>query len=438
MKTLFEKYMRFSGYDIASAEKELKRIQSLSLEEFREWQDNARWSIVRHHFENNAFYRKKVGYKIPDRWEDLPIMTKSDFQQDLNNLMSKGYTRKNTYIANTSGSSGHPFFFAKNKEAHAMDWALIKNRYGWYGISLNDKQARFYGIPLEKCAYRKEKIKDFIMNRVRFPVFDLSDDMLAQFMNEFAKKKFIVIYGYTNSLVLFARYLIKQDVMLKDICPSLSKCISTSEMLTPEDKNILNIGFGVKVINEYGVSEVGGIVAFERNDSKWILSNETQFIEILNQENQPVSAGESGNIFITDLDNLAMPFIRYKVGDIGVISKDQSEYPYQSLESLLGRTNDNIQLPSGKVSPGLTFYYISRSILESSGVLKEFIIRQTAFDTFVFDVVTDRELNDYEISDIETKMTEYLEPGLKLIINRVSFINRPVSGKLKHFYSELD
>ena len=86
-------------------------------------------------------------------------MEKSDYQHDLENLLSQGYTRKNTYISNTSGSSGHPFFFAKNKEAHAMDWALVKDHYGWHGLKLNSKQARFYGIPKEKWAYSKEKIK---------------------------------------------------------------------------------------------------------------------------------------------------------------------------------------------------------------------------------------------------------------------------------------
>ena len=132
-----------------------------------------------------------------------------------------------------------------------------------------------------------------------------------------------------------------------------------------------------------------------------------------------------------------MPFIRYRVGDIGRIKKNIFIAGYKVLDNLQGRTNDNIQLPSGKISPGLTFYYISRSILESSGVLKEFIIRQTALDTFIFDIVTDRDLFESEIDDIKNKMETYLESGLNLVINRIPEIKRPTSGKLKHFYSEL-
>ena len=62
-------------------------------------------------------------------------------------------------------------FFAKNKEAHAMDWALIKDRNNWHNLQLNSKQARFYGISYEVLPYLKEKIKDLIMNRIRFPCF---------------------------------------------------------------------------------------------------------------------------------------------------------------------------------------------------------------------------------------------------------------------------
>ena len=35
-------------------------------------------------------------------------------------------------------------------------------------------------------------------------------------------------------------------------------------------------------------------------------------------------------------------------------------------------------------------------------------------------------------------MKNYLESGLKLKIKRVSHIERPSSGKIKHFYSELN
>ena len=437
---LFESLIKCFGYNISSAEKKLKYVQSLNSSDFIDWQEKKKWEIAIYHYNNNKEYRKKVGNTFPDKWEDLPIMEKSDFQVELDSILSNGYNQNNIYISNTSGSSGHPFFFAKNKESHAMSWALIKNRYSWHGLNINSKQARFFGIPLEKSSSRyKEKFKDYIMNRVRFPIFDMSDKVLWTFLKKFEETKFDYLYGYTNSLVLFARYLIDNNIILKEKSPDIKMCIPTSETVTEEDREIMQAGFGVNVINEYGISEVGGIVAFEDTNLNWRLSSEIQYHEI--DDSTDIGIDNSGDIIITDLYNKAMPFIRYRAGDIASFhtSKfDNNNYPI--LKNLLGRTNDTIILPNGTVSPGLTFYYVSRSILESSGILKEFIIRQIALDTFVFDVIAKRELNENEINEIKDKMDIYLQPGLKLIINILKNISRPksASGKIKHFYSEID
>src|SRR5690606_328888 len=104
-----------------------------------------------------------------------------------------------------------------------------------------------------------------------------------------------------------------------------------------------------------------------------------------------VVSGVEGRILSTSLYNKAFPMIRYETGDVGVI--DYAHDPrYTQLKQLSGRVNDTIVLPGGKKAAGLTFYYISRSVLEKSGVLKEFIIRQTKEHRFEFDIVSDREL----------------------------------------------
>ena len=159
----------------------------------------------------------------------------------INKLLSKKYTKNNTYIANTSGSSGKPFFYAKNKSAHAMTWALTENRYKWHSLDFESKQARYFGTPLENTGKYYELSKDFIMNRKKLLIFDLSDDKLNEHVKIFSRLKFNFIYGYTNALVLFARYLIKNDLILNSICPTLKLCITTSEVLTFEDRKILNL-----------------------------------------------------------------------------------------------------------------------------------------------------------------------------------------------------
>ena len=44
---------------------------------------------------------------------------------------------------------------------------------------------------------------------------------------------------------------------------------------------------------------------------------------------------------------MAMPFIRYKFGDLNIIKNGEKINNYKILHKLIGRTNDNIILPNG-------------------------------------------------------------------------------------------
>ena len=147
-------------------------------------------------------------------------------------------------------------------------------------------------------------------------------------------------------------------------------------------------------------------------------------------------AGEEGRIVITSLYNKAHPFIRYDIGDIGILSKE-STVKKPILKKLVGRTNDMAILPSGKKAAGLTFYYITKSIIEDDGNVKEFIVRQTKIDTFEIDYVSEIELCKEQIDAIEKAIEKYLEPGLHFIYNRKEILKRTQRGKLKQFQSML-
>ncbi|MBI89197.1 MAG: AMP-binding protein [Candidatus Marinimicrobia bacterium] len=419
---LFKLIMHIAGYDLIKAGKKIEALQKLSIKEKLKWQDAQKWKMARHHYKYNQNYKDKVGGNFPVKWEDLPIMEKNDYQQPIENLISKNYLKSKLYISNTSGSSGHPFFFAKNKEAHSLTWAYIQKRYKDLGIGDYELEARFYGIPLEKKGYFKEILKDWIANRIRFPVFDLSDEVFAKFIILFKKKNFTYIYGYTNSIVLFSRYVIREGINFFDICPSLKKIIVTSEICTNEDRQIIKKAFGLPILSEYGASEFG-YIGFQKSSNIWQVADDLVYVE--NDSHQ--------NLLITDLHNKAFPFIRYRIGDIGKLFHNDSGNQY--IENLQGRTNDSIILPSGKIAPGLTFYYISRSILEKSSVLKEFIIKQIEKDFFIFEVVSFKPIDDTLLLELQDNVDKYLEPGIRIKINRVDSISRPNSGKIKHFYS---
>lgn len=436
MLPLFDLTLQLNQFPIKKAKSDLKKIIALSDVEKEAFIENQKKKIVDFHLKNNSFYQELAGSKTYEIWKNLPVLTKENLQRPLSERLSKSYSSRSVYISKTSGSSGTPFIFAKDKYAHAITWASNFMRFGWHNINLNTSyQARFYGIPRDFIGNKKEKIKDFLSNRYRFSVFDLSDTILEKYLTVFKTKKFDYINGYTSSIVLFAKFLAKKNIVLKTVCPSLQLCVVTSEMLFENDKILLEKQFGIPVINEYGASELD-LIAFQNSNGEWLVNSETLFIEILDEKNAVMPYGQEGRIVITSLFNKAHPFIRYDIGDVGVLD-EKSTVLKPILKSLTGRTNDIAVLPSGKKSPGLTFYYITKSIIEDDGNVKEFVIIQTKIDCFEIEYVSDYELNVAQIEKIENAITLYLEPNLKFNFKRKNSLIRSKNGKLKQFISKI-
>lgn len=428
--------MRFNGFPLGKARRLLETIQQQDDADFQKYSLQKRQDIVNYHLKHNPFYKSLTKLPHFEDWNAIPVMTKRDLQAPLKQRLSDGFTPKNVYVNKTSGSSGDPFIFAKDKFCHALTWAVIQNRFGWYDLDFNSSlQARFYGIPLDKKGYYKERFKDKLSKRYRFSVFDLSDDAFEHHLKKFETTAFEYLNGYTSSIVQFAKFLQRKNLHLKAICPTLKACIVTSEMLFDDDKKLMELQFGVPVINEYGASELD-LIAFENPNKQWQVNSETLYVEILDDHNNVLPYGEKGRVVMTSLYNKAHPFIRYDIGDIGVLSK-KSSLKTPILETLIGRTNDIAYLPSGKKAAGLTFYYITKSIIEDDGNVKEFVIEQLQKDTFKINYVSALPLSEEKTQTITKEMTNYLEDGLTILFERKAQLERSKSGKLKQFSSLL-
>lgn len=431
---LFSWSLRFNGFPMKATKQLFNATKAIPEMDFEAYVTKQKEAILQFHLKNNSFYKSLVNSEITTNWNDLPILTKKDLQQPLENRLSDGYALKKQYVNKTSGSSGTPFIFAKDKFAHALTWNEFMDRYNWYDIDLdNSYQARFYGIPLNKIGYYKERFKDLLSHRRRFSVFDLSADAMQKNLNIFTHQKFNYINGYTSAIVQFAKFLESKNLILKSICPTLKCCIVTSEMLYESDRLLLEKQFNIPIINEYGSAELG-LIAFRNLNNEWQLNSENLLVEILDINNQALPNGKEGKIVVTSFHNKAHPFIRYELGDIGVL--DEKSTPKKPiLKRLLGRTSDLIELPSGKTAAGLTFYYVTKTVIEDKANVKEFVITQTKRNTFKITYVSDLILNESHKTAIQKAVNTYLEPNLSLKYEKVTELKRSKSGKLKQFTS---
>jgi phenylacetate-CoA ligase len=423
MVDLFSLYLQFTGFDLKRAKLEINSLNKLSAQELQQWQEKKKWETVKTHFENNPFYRKLLGGNMPDSWDKLPVLRKSDFQQPLELLISDKYKKSELFVSNTSGSTGTPFYFAKNKYAHAVAWASIQILYQEAGIAPTDVQARFFGIPLSGWSNYKENAKDLLMRRIRFPVFQLNDSTLEKYCQKIFNGKVNYIYGYTNSIKHFAKYVSGKYMPLNAKCPTLKAAIVTSEMCTVDEQNFIASALGVPVYKEYGASEVG-IIAFEKNSIYKVLDASVY-----------VENNDKNELLITSLFNDAFPLIRYNIGDIGTIER-RTDGTF--IKEILGRSDDMVHLPNGNVAAGLTLYYCSRAILEQQSTIKEIYVTQKTLSKFVIYYISDAVLTEQQIGIVRQAFNTYLQPGLELVFEKQDQIRRRKSGKFQIFTSEIN
>ena len=414
----------------------------LSLEDadFKTLLENKKWEIFEYHKKNNPFYSNILKGTEIAQWGDIPVLTKSNFQSAGAGCFNPLLDKKDMILGKTSGSSGIALKYSRDKFSHALLWANILSEYRKLGIEYGkSKQARFYGIPLEGLSYYRELLKDKLLNRDRFVVYDLSDAVLATFLERFRNNDYDYLYGYTNSIVIFAKYLKRRNIVLKDVCSGLKMCIVTSEVCSDSDKELLEEFLGVKVYNEYGSSEAA-IIAFDNTEGEWLLNDPLLHIEFVDEKGKEVKIGERGRLVVTSLDNKAMPIIRYEVGDWGVLS-ERTSGKRRILKQLDGRLNDNLKLPGGKLVPGFTLYYTTKALMDSMPGLKEYNIQQVSLDHLNFDLVIDKTYQieeDHLKNELLSLVNKYLQTDIKVTYKIVDKLDRTISGKAKHFVSLID
>jgi len=384
------------------------------------------------HFQQNPFFRQRVG-TLPNSWEDWPIWSKADYQMTpLADRLTPKYRLSDCHVGQSSGSTGHPLHFAKDKYAHALTWTANALRYQNLGVDLyRDRQARFFGGSHRAWAHWKAQLKNAVMRRHCFSVMDLSDATLAEYVQHLQRGNFTYVYGYANALLRLAHFLQARQQTLQQLCPKLRLAISTSELLLSNDQDFMAEVFGFPVFQEYGISEID-VLAMQNEQGQWVVNAETCFVEITDAQGHRLPDGQVGQVVVTALYNHAHPFVRYNTGDIGAVHFEPELGRY-ILTQLEGRQNDQVHLPSGKICAGNTCVYITKALSEAFPTLQQLQYHGYGHGRFDIHYVAAQPLTAAQCQSAQRIVEAYLEPNLHVRWLQCSQLEAATSGKRRLF-----
>jgi phenylacetate-CoA ligase len=126
--------------------------------------------------------------------------------------------------------------------------------------------------------------------------------------------------------------------------------INCYERLSELDREFITSCTKLPLFDLYAASEVVAPIAFECAEHTGLhINDDYVIVEVVNDYGEPVEPNQSGQVLVTDLLNLAMPLIRYKVGDIATkgVSYCKCGRSLSILKSIDGRVGDTISRKDG-------------------------------------------------------------------------------------------
>lgn len=386
--------------------------------------------ILSHAYENVPYYHrifkernlKPEDIKSTEDLSKLPILTKDVIRRDFNDLIAKNATKEDLIFNSTSGSTGEPlkFYMDRSLQEHQM---MGKYRaWSWRGISPTEKRADIFGgLDAEE--------KKSAPNKLWISVFNLSEDTIRYYVDKMVEFQPGFIRGFPSALHLIARYMLKEGIdKVRPIAVT-----TTAEALFEYQRREIANAFDCEVFDHYGARE-HAVGSFECPEHfGYHISGDNGVLEFI-KGGENVSAGEEGAIVVTDFTHFSMPFIRYKIGDVGVPSDEicPCGRGLPVMESVIGRISDVVVTPQNKYISGSVLSHIFKNLN-----IEEFMILQETKKDFTIKIVKGGNYSSNDSEYIHTSFKKYIDPDINVNIEFVDSIPTTKAGKRCFVKSEV-
>lgn len=404
------------------------------------WKDARLQAVLRHATASVPFYQEvaaRLGLDpaavTADDLTRMPLVDKTIMASRIDDFRSRAVPAERFRPNNTGGSTGAWFNFFSDPRADQMRAANDMRSRMWAGWKMGERQALLWGHrgDVEKQGHWLNRLRNEINNRVlTLNAYDLDEARMERFTAQLVKYRPTLMVGYASALAMFAEYLRRRSQQIS----SLRGCLSMAETLLPEQREIIEAVFRCPVLDHYGSREFGTISQQCRPDSPQHITIERVWVEIVDETGALVRPGERGEIVITDFDNYAMPFIRYRTGDLGIMGREPCACGrgLPVLHSVEGRVSEIIVGRNGKM------YSCQSPRLFGAEIpgIRQMQVVQECLEEIVVRIVPDGEWSEASAAMLRQRMSSLLG-DVRVTIDLIDYIPKSASGKYRFTISKV-
>lgn len=435
----YKLHKRRYGGNSSKYTKELMKSQWFSVDEIAELQNDRLRNLIMHAYNTVPYYNKLFKDKglMPEdisQVSDLPkipLLSKETIRRNPIYVCSKMMLNtRDIFVLGTSGTTGTPLKIYCDKESRKRNYAFFNRLRSWNNIKIGDKRVTFGGKVIIPPNPRKPIFwrYDINENNWLFSSYHMSEDNLRYYYKNLLAIQPDEIVSYPSSISVLAKYIFQNK--LTKIRP---RAIMTSaETLLQHQRELIEDQFECKITDQYSSAEMSHFIS-QCEKGNYHIHPEYGIVEVVNKNGKPVGSGEPGEIVCTSFINYTMPLIRYRLGDVLILSDEKCSCGrnFPTVSQIIGRMDDILIAPDGR--PLVRF---SPTIRGMQGLYETQII-QTHKDTLVVNMVVDPGFSAKDVDKFRKELTRRTGSGMKIQINFIDNIPKDKNGKFRTVISKI-
>ncbi len=282
-------------------------------------------------YAKSAYYRQsfdQCGFRPADLQSGrdilrVPTIDRHTVRGQLEAMCTVPGNSRSMEVGSTGGTGGEPVWFALPVNRSAIEYAYLVSSWQRAGFSLDTPLAVLRGRHVRPDARGLYHEYDPILRCHYYSSFHMSDENMGRYLDHVSSIGVCYFHVYPSTVAALARFLLRHG---RPAPRNIKGIIAESEIIYPEQRQMIESVFGCRCFSCYGQSEKVVLAAgCEKSDDYHVWPTYGYF-ELLDESGRPVTTpGQRGEIVGTSFINTVMPLIRYRTGDWATYVGDRCE-----------------------------------------------------------------------------------------------------------------
>lgn len=362
----------------------------------------------------------------------IPYLDKEIVHDFARELRSESIPDRQIIPGHSSGTTATALQLFHTREALGWEYAVIWRQRQWYGVRMADKFAAFGGQMVVPFHQRRPPFwrYDRTRRRMLFSLYHMSPENMEQYTQELLRGGYRFWQGYPSSIARVSQYLLDVGIDLGNSAPAA--VFTSSETLLDFHRAAIARATDAPIADRFGNAELS-VSALQCPEGSYHVDTEFCVVEI--DPYEETDDWVRGEVISTGFANRAMPFIRYRTGDVATLLKRATCACGRSrplLAGIDGRIEDYVVTPDGRQIGRMD--HVFKDALE----IKEAQIHQPSRERLVVKIVPRPGYNPLAEQRLEREFRLRVGDDIKIEYELVESIPRLPNGKFRAVVSTVD